>query len=269
MTTDTMQGLGIRESAIRQVAPDVIFLQSYFVNLCLVGTGSGLARTWVLVDAGLANSADDILSTAEEYFDSSKPEAVVLTHGHFDHVVGLGVLLSHWDVPVFAHAEEIPYLTGEKEYPPGDPTADPGIVAQLSPLFPNRVINIANRVQPLPTDGRIPFMPGWRWIATPGHTPGHISLFRESDRVLIAGDAFTTVRQESLAEVITQHQEVHGPPAYFTMDWHQAWDSIKKLAELKPSLVIAGHGQPMSGEKLTRELERLARDYGLLVVPQR
>ena len=40
-------------------------------------------------------------------------------------------------------------------------------------------------------------MPGWRWVHTPGHTAGHVSLFRDADRTLIAGDAFVTTKQES------------------------------------------------------------------------
>ena len=62
-------------------------------------------------------------------------------------------------------------------------------------------------------------MQGWRWIFTPGHSPGHISLFRDSDRTLIVGDAFVTTKQESLMSVMTQRMEMHGPPMYFTPDW--------------------------------------------------
>ena len=56
-------------------------------------------------------------------------------------------------------------------------------------------------------------MPGWRWIPTPGHTPGHVSLFREADRSLIAGDAFVTVRQDSLYKVVIQQGKSAGRPA--------------------------------------------------------
>jgi len=66
----------------------------------------------------------------------------------------------------------------------------------------------------LPRDGSVSGMPGWRWIAT----PGHVSLFRESDRTLVAGDAVTTTRQESVFSIVTQRQGLNGPPAYFTID---------------------------------------------------
>ena len=57
-------------------------------------------------------------------------------------------------------------------------------------------------------------MPGWKWIHTPGHTEGHISLFHEKDRVLIAADAFSTTKQESLLSVMTHAEQISGPPKF-------------------------------------------------------
>ncbi|MNR18936.1 putative metallo-hydrolase YflN [compost metagenome] len=110
-------------------------------------------------------------------------------------------------------------------------------------------------------------MPGWRWIHTPGHTPGHVSLFREKDRALLAGDAFVTVEQDSLYKVITQKKQLTGPPVYFTTDWYAAEKSVRKLEALKPRIVITGHGEPMSGEELTIGLSRLAADFKQIAVP--
>jgi glyoxylase-like metal-dependent hydrolase (beta-lactamase superfamily II) len=67
----------------------------------------------------------------------------------------------------------------------------------LAPLFPRRPIDVSRWPQRLPEDGSVPQMPGWRWIHTPGDTPGHISFWRERDRTIIAGDAFITTNQES------------------------------------------------------------------------
>ena len=67
-------------------------------------------------------------------------------------------------------------------------------MARLSPLFPRGPYDFTDRIVPLPLDGSVPHLPGWRWIHTPGHTAGHISLFRDSDRTLLAGDALTTRR---------------------------------------------------------------------------
>ncbi|PEE03322.1 MBL fold metallo-hydrolase, partial [Bacillus pseudomycoides] len=61
------------------------------------------------------------------------------------------------------------------------------------PSFPNQGIDLGKYIHELPLDGSVPHMSEWRWVHTPGHTPGHISLFRKTDHFLIAGDAFVTV----------------------------------------------------------------------------
>jgi glyoxylase-like metal-dependent hydrolase (beta-lactamase superfamily II) len=123
-------------------------------------------------------------------------------------------------------------------------------------------------VQPFPEDGAVPGMPGWRWIHTPGHTEGHVSLWRESDRTLIAGDAFITTKQESAYAVATQRPELHGPPMYFTPDWVSAASSVRKLAALQPELVITGHGRALQGPEMRQSLDTLARDFEKVAVPE-
>lgn len=162
----------------------------------------------------------------------------------------------------------MPYLTGKKDYPAGDSTVDGGLVAEMSPAFPHNSINLKNNIHPLPYDGSIPGTDEWRWIHTPGHTPGHISLFRDKDKVLIVGDAFTTVKQESLLSVLTQKEKVSGPPAYLTTDWKTAEASVKTLSLLEPSLIIPSHGMPMKGEELSGYLRNLARHFENIAVPE-
>ncbi len=250
------------------LAPDVWTMTILMVNLCLVGYPHDRSKGWVLVDAGIADSTHRILEAASERFGSSqKPQAIILTHGHFDHVGAVKELADQWDVPVYAHASELPYLTGQLDYPPADPSVGGGLMARISSLYPRQAIDLGNRVKPLPSDGTIPFMAGWRWIHTPGHTPGHVSLFRDEDGVLIAGDAFTTVKQESAWAVLTQEKEIHGPPAYFTTNWQKAWRSVEKLRALYPKVVITGHGQPMYGDNLSEQLDALAKNFDELAIP--
>jgi glyoxylase-like metal-dependent hydrolase (beta-lactamase superfamily II) len=209
-----------------EVLPDLYSHTIQIVNLFLVGKPG--TKDFVLVDAGMPGSFEDIVALAEERFGSDAvPKAIILTHGHFDHVGALIELVNHWNVPVYAHELEIPFLTGQRNYPDPDPTVEGGMVAKMSPLFPNEAIDIGNHVQKLPDDGTVPGMPGFRWVHTPGHTPGHVSFFREEDEALIAGDAFVTVKQESLYKVITQEKEISGPPRYLTPDWPAAWESVK------------------------------------------
>lgn len=253
----------------KEIAIDIYGYCIQIVNICFIGNPTSKDKEWFLIDAGMPQSADEIIRVAEDRFGAhKKPMAIILTHGHFDHVGAIESLLEYWDVPVYAHELEIPYLTGKSNYPKGDSTVNGGLVSELSPLFPNHGIDIGNHVHPLPANGIVPGLTGWQWIHTPGHTPGHISLFRAKDGSLIAGDAFVTVKQESLYKVFTQEQEISGPPKYFTTDWQAAGDSVRKLRDLHPSLAITGHGKPMNGEELSRELGRLAEDFEELAIPK-
>jgi glyoxylase-like metal-dependent hydrolase (beta-lactamase superfamily II) len=120
----------------------------------------------------------------------------------------------------------------------------------------------------LPSDGSVPFMEGWRWTHTPGHTPGHISLWREGDRALVAGDAFITTKQESAVAVAMQLPELHGPPMYYTPDWQSSRSSVQRLAALEPDLVVTGHGPAMRGPAMRRALRILAGDFDRIAVPR-
>lgn len=253
---------------IDRVTADLAYLRTGIVNLFLYRCPGDPSGSWVLIDAGLPGSAGRIVRAAEEWIgQGARLSAIVLTHGHFDHVGALRVLAERWDVPVYAHRLELPYLTGLSPYPPPDPTVGGGAMAALSRFYPRGPIDLGSRVEPLPEDGSIPKMPGWRWIHTPGHTPGHVSFFRDEDRTLIAGDAFVTTKQESATAVLTQRPEVHGPPAYYTSDWESARRSVQRLAELEPWRVATGHGPPLEGPEMLAALQRLARHFGWLAVP--
>ncbi|OAS14867.1 MBL fold metallo-hydrolase [Paenibacillus oryzisoli] len=254
----------VRSGESEQVSVDLYCYTNQIVNISLVGT----AEDWVLVDTGMPQSANRILKVVEERFGAgSKPNAIILTHGHFDHVGGVIDLVEAWNVTVYAHELEIPYLTGQASYPEPDGSVEGGLIAKISPLFPNEPINLGRHVQALPSNGSIPGMPGWRWIHTPGHTPGHVSLFRDKDRALLAGDAFVTVEQDSLYKVLTQKKELTGPPVYFTTDWAEAEQSVRHLETLQPNIAITGHGVPMTGKELTSGLSQLAADFKRIAVP--
>ncbi|MBD8521553.1 MBL fold metallo-hydrolase [Lysinibacillus fusiformis] len=250
-----------------EVVPDLYQYTIRIVNIVLYGDPN--TKEFVLIDAGMPKSAEEIISVVEERFGpNARPKAIILTHGHFDHVGGIIELINRWNVPVYAHALEMPYLTGTESYPEADPAVSSGLVAKMSPLFPNEAINLGENIQAIPSDGSVPFMQDFQWIHTPGHTPGHISLYREKDKALIVGDAFVTVKQESLYKVITQTKEISGPPRYLTTNWQAARKSVEKLEALKPSVAITGHGLPMEGKELTRELKKLVDNFEQIALPK-
>lgn len=152
-----------------QITPDVLVLQFTIVNSCIVSNLGGDKEKWVLVDTGLENSAEFIIECAKDKFgEGSRPEAIIITHGHFDHVGSVKKLSEYYDVPVYAHKLELPYITGKEDYPLADPTVDEGLVAKISKTFPHTSIDLGDRAKELPDNGSIPFMPGWIYIHTPG-----------------------------------------------------------------------------------------------------
>src|SRR5579884_4088202 len=105
---------------MEEIARDVAIVPMLIVNAYLLGTQDN----WVLVDTGTPGNASKIRKAAEARFGSNaKPKAILLTHGHFDHAGSAKDLLSAWDVRVYAHRSEWPFLNGKSDYPPMDPTA--------------------------------------------------------------------------------------------------------------------------------------------------
>jgi glyoxylase-like metal-dependent hydrolase (beta-lactamase superfamily II) len=242
---------------ITRIAPDVGWLPISFVNVYFIGRPGG---PWILVDAGLPGRANQILEAAEARFGAgARPEAIVLTHGHFDHAGSVLSLAVQWDVPVYAHRLELPYLTGKSDYPPPDPTVG-GAMAFLSRFMPSRTRNLGICAHELKLN-EVPGAPGWEWLATPGHSPGHISLFRPSDRVLLAGDAFATMNMESWSGLITGKSALSRANSAFNTDWEATRLSVKELAKLRPNVAGCGHGIPRRDADLPARLERFSLKF--------
>jgi glyoxylase-like metal-dependent hydrolase (beta-lactamase superfamily II) len=89
-------------------------------------------------------------------------------------------------------------------------------------------------------------------LDTPGHSPGHISLWRERDRVLVAGDVFFGMN------IVTTVPGIRQPFGPFTIDPPLNRASELRLVELEPSLLLLGHGPPITGaaEKLRAFADR-------------
>ena len=247
-------------------APDIAHQRHVFVNTVLLGPPG--QPDWVLVDAGIPGVADRIESAAAARFGVGRPRAILMTHGHFDHVGALETLAGRWDVPIYAHKLERPYLDGSASYPKADPSVGGGMMALLSPLYPRSPVNVGKWLHDLPEDGTVPGLPGWRWVHTPGHSVGHVSFWRERDRALVVGDAFVTVAGESAYATAVQETEMHGPPKYFTHDWQAAERSVAALAALEPEIALTGHGRAVHGPALRTALHALSQRFRDVAVPK-
>lgn len=246
--------------------PGLMRLRLPLVNVYFLGQPG---EDWVLVDAGVPGTAQTILRAATQVHGARPPAAIVLTHGHLDHIGALQALLRRWPVPVYAHPLELPYLSGQVAYPFPDPSVG-GSMSLLSPALVPGPFDFRPPVQPLEEGGALPALPEWRWLHTPGHSTGHISLWRAADRSVVAGDAVVTTRQESVLSALTLRPGVlRGPPAYYTPNWDATRDSVQTLAALEPDLVATGHGHPLHGKGVAPALTRLARTFDEVTRPTR
>ena len=240
---------------MHEIAPNVAALPLSIENVYFVGAARG---PWALVDAGTPGTAGRIQAVVRErYGPDARPEAILLTHGHPDHVGSAQALSDAWNVPIYAHPLEMPYLTGRSKYPPKDPTVG-GAMAMLSRVLPMTLLNLGDRVLPLPEGSGVPGLPDWEWHWTPGHSPGHVSYFRPEDGTLLAGDAFATVNLDSLPALVTKRPEISLPATPFTCDWAAAEKSVRLLAALNPFAVGCGHGRPLAGPNVAPDLHRFA-----------
>ena len=187
--------------------------------------------SWVLVDACAPGNESRIRRAAERRFGrGSRPRAILLTHGHFDHAGSAGPLADVWGVPIYAHPLELPYLTGRSNYPPFD-LKSPGFFTRIAKFFPTGTVDLGTRAGALEPKRAIPGIPDWETIETP----------------------------DSLWDTVARRKQVCRPPVPATSNWKNARRSVELLASLRPLWIAAGHGVPM--RDAADELSRLADDF--------
>jgi glyoxylase-like metal-dependent hydrolase (beta-lactamase superfamily II) len=262
----------------REVTPGVYYMEMgkgiSRANIYFVQSGS----SWVLIDTAVANCGQLIRRTAESLFGANtRPASILLTHNHPDHAGSAVELARMWDCPVYVHPDELPYV-GIEDLSTIEKYANPldrWIILPILRMMPRRRVeamlsskSIQEKevVRAFDPSAAVPGLPDWECIPTPGHTPGHVVFLRTNDRVLIAGDAVVTVNLNLIWGLLLwslrrNKQRVSSPPWYSTWNWRAAKESVALLAGLEPRVLATGHGEPMSGEEIARELRTFADQF--------
>lgn len=225
---------------MRQVAAGVWLLRGYpqdMFNVYLMEN--------VLVDAATRWARGRILHQLRQ----RRPRMVALTHCHPDHQGVARIVCRQFKVPLACHELDVPAMEGRVPMTPG-----------------NWILRLGERVWAGPPArvGRVlrdgDDVAGFRVVHTPGHTPGHVLFFRESDRVALAGDVLANMN------FITCKPGLREPPPFFSENTRENRASIRKLAALEPSLVCFGHGPPLvRTELLQKMVERIDRRENIYV----
>lgn len=205
--------------------------------------GGAAGGAGVLVDTGLPLSGALIRrAAAERYGSGTRPEAIILTHGHFDHAGSALDLAKGWDMPIFAHPLEVPYLTDSptnrrrtRRWAARSPRCTALLAQRLRLWRPGA--DVAGR--------RRRTRAGELALDSPAGLYARACLALPRDgRNAARGDALATMDMDSWTSQLTRGRELYRPPAPFTPDWEAARTSVKRLASLTPSVVAARHGLP-------------------------
>jgi glyoxylase-like metal-dependent hydrolase (beta-lactamase superfamily II) len=250
----------------RWIAADVCSLGPWGrtqTNVFLLRSDDG----WVLVDAGWERDADRIMAAVRSLAGrSARPVAVVLTHCHPDHSGAARTLARAWGCPVFMHPDELPIARGDLAAMNAwaGPLDGWIVLPALRTVSRRRRVALLARssltdvAEPLDLGAAVPGLPEWACVPTPGHTFGHLSFFRASDRVLLSGDALLTLQVNTWAGLLTQRQGVSGPPWYTTWDPAASASSLRALADLRPSCLGSGHGWPRTDPQTADDVAAFA-----------
>ncbi len=218
-----------------------------FLNLTLIVDEQNGST---LVDAGLPDQMEAIRAAlVEAGIRVGDLRRIIFTHQDIDHVGSGAALVRHSGARVLAHAADAPYIEGSL----GPLKLSPEMLEQRPQMR-----EVLERLEPVGIDEyvedgtRLDLAGGTRVISTPGHTPGHISLYLERSKVLIAGDALTA-----------QRGSLNGPNQSMTPEMRTALQSIRRLADLEIDTIICYHGGVVSEDangQLRRVIEEASAD---------
>ncbi|UVI31743.1 MBL fold metallo-hydrolase [Paenibacillus spongiae] len=227
-----------------------IHVQGFVLNPTLIWDDEAA----ILIDTGVPGLLEPLrIAMSEAGVPLNRLKAVILTHQDIDHIGSLPELLkeSNHHIDVYAHELDKPYIEGSMPLIKTDPGRMSKEAWESLPegsriLYANPPkAHIDHTLQ----DGQeLPYCGGIQVIFTPGHTPGHISLYLKQSRILVAGDA-----------MISADGNLRGPVQRNTLDMDTALRSLKKFLDYDIESVICYHGG-ISSENVDGQLKNLV-DY--------
>lgn len=216
----------VYRQVMRQLADGVFQLKGlppHAINVYLAGD--------VLIDAATRQGERRVLRQLR----GRRLSAHALTHAHPDHQGASHAVCTTFGVPYWVGEDDVEAAEGGPEVV--SRRQRPGLINRLQKRFwtgPGHAVERA--LKEGDTVG------GFTVLEVPGHSPGHVAYWRDRDRVLILGDVVNTMN------LLTTRRGLQEPPALFTPDPVRNRASIRRLADLRPALVCAGHGPPLRDE---------------------
>lgn len=217
---------------LRQIAPEIFQISLMPRNSinCYIVEG-------VLIDSGIRNS----YKTVKKAIRKIPVYQHVLTHAHADHQGCSDQICAEFDIPLLCHPNEV--FRTETGMATQDYPYPQHWIAKLQQKY---WAGQGHKVERTIIENDM--VGNFRVLETPGHSAGHISLFREWDGVLIIGDVVTNMN------LLTTTTGLRLPPNIFTSDQKQNIRSLQKLAELNPAVICFGHGPVM--RNINRKFEK-------------
>jgi glyoxylase-like metal-dependent hydrolase (beta-lactamase superfamily II) len=249
----------VKEAVIMRIADGVEMLE---LQAEAFGSRSVLNPTlvWdedaaVLIDTGMPGLWGQIRAAMESVgVTLDKLKAVILTHQDLDHIGGISEILRESDgrIKVYAHEMDQPYIEGDLPLIKTDPNRMDKMLEALPEDVRRQAIALLQnppkaKVDATLADGEeLPYCGGIQVIYTPGHTPGHISLYLKRSKVLVAADA-----------MVSSDGILAGPVRQTTLDMEEAQRSVAKFVPLDIESVICYHGG-LSSQNVDSQLKKLA-----------
>jgi hydroxyacylglutathione hydrolase len=222
---------------MKEIAPNLYLLRGFppgAFNVYVIRVGSG----WILVDTATRHSRRRILRQLP-----GELEAILITHAHRDHAGSMHAIATETGAPVWAGERDAAALEGKAPEPIPERHKDHTVNRLLAGWWRD----------PHPVGRRLregeELGAGFAVIDFPGHTPGQIGLWRESDRTAVCADVMRNM------DVLTGRRQLGEVPGIFTVDVAEARRSIRKLAALEARTICFGHGPPLTKNTAQRITE--------------